>query len=475
MNTSLLSHLTHEQQLLGAAAGLTMIGVFLPGAIRAVGPGCSSALGRILKLGPKFNDEIWIGGVCIRDEARLRHTHIVGATGTGKSVLIEQLLYSDLARGLGALVIDPKGDREMYDRLKAFCKSIGREDDLHLLSASRPEESVRWNPCRLGDVSELQSKFFNSSVYDHVFYAKAVELGLLRAFKSLVSEHPGGFELNDLCEALEEISSESKDETLKGLFLDLMSLSLSEWGHVFSGDAAKKEISLLDITRKNEILFVDLPTESKKTQSQRIGRLILQELTLLSGMRKNFPHMKGAKPFSVYVDEFDAFATPEFATFLNKGRSSAFMIHLAHQTLSDLNQVSETFAGQIMGNTNVRFVFRQDDPDDAETWSRFFGTHSVLKRTFQTQDGSKTGMSSNREALEFRIPPDLIKDLRIGHCVVSIKTDRIFQELSVPHPNTNSKLWPKLPTIRGPFILGSETYPIPKESEQALQEVAGNT
>lgn len=474
MKGSLISHLTREQQFLGAAAGLTLGAVFLPVVLKTLGPVVSAMLRRVRRPGFNFNDDVWIGGVRIRDEARLRHTHIVGATGTGKSVLIEQLLYSDLARGLGALVIDPKGDREMYDRLKAFCKSIGREGDLHLLSASRPEESVRWNPCRLGDVSELQSKFFNSSIYDHVFYAKAVELGLLRAFKSLVSEQPVGFELKDLCEGLEEISSESKDETLKGLFFDLKSLALSEWGHVFSGDARKREVSLLDITRKNEILFVDLPTESKKTQSQRIGRLILQELTLLSGMRKNFPHMKGAKPFSVYVDEFDAFATPEFATFLNKGRSSAFMIHLAHQTLSDLNQVSETFAGQIMGNTNVRFVFRQDDPDDAETWSRFFGTHSVLKRTFQTQDGAKTGMSSNREALEFRIPPDLIKDLKIGHCIVSIKTDRIFQELTVPHPDTNSRLWPKLPTMRGPLAAGSETSTISKQPVASARNVTRN-
>ncbi|NBW82407.1 hypothetical protein EBR21_11700 [bacterium] len=74
--------------------------------------------------------------------------------------------------------------------------------------------------------------------------------------------------------------------------------------------------------------------------------------------------MRSERPFSVFVDEFDAFASPAFATFLNKGRSSDFMIHLAHQTLSDLNRVSPDFMGQIMGNMNVRYIFRQDSQPD---------------------------------------------------------------------------------------------------------------
>ena len=105
-----------------------------------------------------------------------------------------------------------------------------------------------------------------------------------------------------------------------------------------------------------------------------------------------------------------------------------------------------------MGNTNIRFVFRQDDPDDAETWARFFGTQSVVKSTFQTKDGTQTGLSSNREVLEFRISPDTIKDLSIGQCVVSVKTEKLFRELKVPSPNSLSKLWPRLPSMRGPLL-----------------------
>ncbi len=476
MNSNLFAQLSNEQKLLAVSAAGTMILLLSNGYIFKLTQRGWNALTRKLRILRRLKSELIIGSIRISDDARLRHTHIVGATGSGKTVLIEKMLYSDLARGLGALVIDPKGDREFYERIRSYCRSIGRESDLHLLSASRAEESVLWNPCRLGDVSELQSKFFNSSIYDHHFYAKAVELGLLRAFQSLNRARPQGFDLHDLCQTLQGMAAESKDETLKGLFFDLNSLALSEWGDLFCGgglSSSKREITLFDITRRNEILFVDLPTEAKKTQSQRIGRLLLQEFTLLSGMRKNYPHLKGERPFSIYIDEFDAFATPGFATFLNKGRSSAFMIHLAHQTLSDLSLVSKEFAGQIMGNTNVRFIFRQDDPDDAETWSRFFGTRNAIKRTFQTQDGTSTGLSSNREVLEFRISPDTIKDLPIGECVVSIKTDRIFEKIRVPYSDGEHPSQPKLPMIRE--SLNSQQRPSFKANQSSKKTVVRET
>jgi type IV secretory pathway TraG/TraD family ATPase VirD4 len=368
----------------------------------------------------------------------------VGATGTGKTVLIEKLLFEDLRRGYGAIVIDPKGERDFYDSVKAYCKSIGRENDLFFLSATFPEESAVWNPCSLGNISELQTKFFNSAIYNEPHYAKACEFGLLQAFRALKGTGKQDFTIRDLLRELKSISQDDKNETLKGLFFDLNNLVFGEWEAILGASKVKpgKEISLLEIIKGNKILFVDLPTEGKKVQSSRIGRLLTQEIILISGLRKRNPSLRGDRPFSVYIDEFDAFATESFSTFLNKGRSSEFMIHLAHQTLSDLNCVSPEFTGQIMGNCNVRFIFRQDDPDDAERWSRFLGTKNVVKQTYRTKDGASTGESSNRISQEFVIAPNTIKSLKIGHCVFSIKTDGLARTIRIPFhkkPKTTAK------------------------------------
>jgi len=345
----------------------------------------------------------------------------------------------NLARGCGALIIDPKGDRQQFVRIRDFCRSIGREKHLHYLSASWPEESVRWNPCSLGNASELQSKWFNSGVYREPFYAKACELGLLEAFNALIDDRPKHFSIADLVSQLKKQAGDGKQQNMQGLFLDINSFAKSEWGPILcvpQGVASRKRpvASLLDITSRNEILYVDLPTEAKAVQSSRVGKLLLQEMMLVSGLRKLHPEIKSRLPFAVYVDEFDAFATENFATFLNKGRSSDFMITIIHQTLSDLERVSPTFKGQVMGNCNVRFIFRQDDSKDAEEWSKYLGTKKVVKKTFRTSDGIQTGDSSNRETEEFKVHPNEIKTLKIGDCILSMKTERVLKRMSIPYP-----------------------------------------
>ncbi|MEK6577617.1 MAG: TraM recognition domain-containing protein [Bdellovibrionota bacterium] len=431
-------HLTKEQMFLLTATAMTVagLGVSSPSAQAGIAAIWNRARSKF-KRNDQTQSGITLGPLWISDEARCRHTHLVGATGTGKTCLLEQVIYQDIARGFGAVIIDPKGDRDFYLRIRRYCEKIGRASDLQLLSASYPKESVRWNPCRLGSASELQSKWFQSGVYSEPFYAKACENALLRAFNALIGELPHGFTPSDLTSMIGRFSDNEKSKDLAGLKYEISNLTHGEWGAILCANQStetKKEVSILDIIRKQEILFVDLPTEARAVQSTRLGKLLLQEIMLISGLRKIMPSLRGPNPYSIYIDEFDAFASEAFVTLLNKGRSSGFMIHMAHQTLSDLDRVSQTFKGQILGNCSVRFIFRQDLPDDAETWARFLGTTETVKKTFQTKDGTNTGLSSNREVQEFIVSPDQIKSLRVGEFVFSEKLGGTQKVLSLPYP-----------------------------------------
>ncbi len=48
--------------------------------------------------------------VGIAREDRLRHVHVLGRTGVGKSTLLLNQIRSDIERGAGLCVIDPHGD-----------------------------------------------------------------------------------------------------------------------------------------------------------------------------------------------------------------------------------------------------------------------------------------------------------------------------------------------------------------------------
>jgi hypothetical protein len=391
-------------------------------------------------LNPRKEDGIWIDSTFVSDEARMRHTHVVGATGSGKTVLLEHMIRQDIERGLGCLIIDPKGELSFFDRISEYAHQAGRKADLHILSTQLGEESSRWNPCGLGSASELQTKFYNSTVFSEAHYAKHCERALLMAFDRLCKESPDGFNMQNLSEVLVDLKRTEKNSSFEGLFLDIDNLLASEWRNILAvGDASGRELSMLDAVQNGKIVYVDLPTEAKAIQSTRLGRLMLQEILLISGMRKSSLRNDWTRPFSVYVDEFDAFASESFVSFLNKGRSSGFMIHMAHQTLSDLRKVSPSFLGQIMGNCNVRFTFRQDIPEDAELWSKFFGTFKTTKATERVSHGLYTGEASVREVHEFRIAPDLIKDLEVGRCIYSSKNPLKLYPMKVPYSPTPSR------------------------------------
>ena len=48
--------------------------------------------------------------VTLSDQHRLRHMHLIGATGTGKSSLLLKLIVQDIEQGRGLTVLDPHGD-----------------------------------------------------------------------------------------------------------------------------------------------------------------------------------------------------------------------------------------------------------------------------------------------------------------------------------------------------------------------------
>jgi len=51
--------------------------------------------------------------VCLGVEDGRFHTHVIGATGSGKWTLLANLAIADMAAGRGVVVIDPKGDLVM--------------------------------------------------------------------------------------------------------------------------------------------------------------------------------------------------------------------------------------------------------------------------------------------------------------------------------------------------------------------------
>src|SRR5205085_2238982 len=80
--------------------------------------------------------------VRLTPEQRLRHTHIIGASGQGKSTLLTNLIRQDIENGDGVAVFDPHGD--LIDSLLGIIPPH-RVDDVILFDPSDEEYSIGFN------------------------------------------------------------------------------------------------------------------------------------------------------------------------------------------------------------------------------------------------------------------------------------------------------------------------------------------
>ncbi len=109
------------------------------------------------------------------------------------------------------------------------------------------------------------------------------------------------------------------------------------------------------------------------------------------------------------------------------------------------------------------FIFlRQSGPESAEMVSSLFGTYLSKKETEVIEDGGKTGKGSTREVNEFRVHPDIVKELNIGQALFLSLGPRKFHLLNLRNPEKTT--YPKQVTRTKPAY--QKSLPIKKSEKQ---------
>src|SRR4051812_17762332 len=81
----------------------------------------------------------------IRQRDRFFHTYVIGATGTGKTTLLEGIALQDINHGRGLAVLDPHGD--LAERLVRLIPH-SRLKDLVYFNAPDRNQPFGYNPLR---------------------------------------------------------------------------------------------------------------------------------------------------------------------------------------------------------------------------------------------------------------------------------------------------------------------------------------
>jgi hypothetical protein len=328
-------------------------------------------------------------------QARLRHTHILGPTGYGKSHAMATMISQDLQAGYGVIVLDPKGDliETVLERVPPE-----RQGDVIVLD---PADSTR--PVGLNPLHSLNP--------DH---AETVVENLVGLFKSLYRQSWGprlddvlraalltlaGSDGATLCEVPFILTDPSYRQRLVGRIDDPIGLE-SFWGWYESISDAERQaavgpvlnkvrafsmrprvrgiigqsnpsLTLRDVIVGRKVLLVSLASGLLGDEAASLlGALVVAELWNATMARAAQPAAT-RHPVMCYLDEFARFLhlpTP-MATVLAEARGMGLGLVLAHQHVAQLTTEARE---AVLSNARSRILF-QLPAADSRLMAKEFG------------------------------------------------------------------------------------------------------
>lgn len=344
----------------------------------------------------------------------VRHTLVLGQSGTGKSELLLSVLAQHLETGGGALFVDAKLDYRTLDQVRDLCRVLGRDDDLRVLNVDDPAQSHTWNPMQRGDADEIVSRFILTygDVSGDADHWVNMQFSALQAIVGVLVAYGRPFTLRDLyilatdphliqTELIDKIGRmthrpKGLDEAYKHLCIWLESYADHGSGKAkdaaptvnlrrvktdlggavgrlgpFSRDkihavvgAHYPEIDFLDAIRTGQLLYVMLPTMAKSKLGQNIAKMVLSDLrSALASVQKQ--EVKPL-PFLAILDEFGSYVLEGMDRVFEQGRSAGLCLIPAVQTVANFRAVGEDVAQMMTGNTFTRIYLRLGDVDSAE-------------------------------------------------------------------------------------------------------------
>lgn len=322
---------------------------------------------------------------------RRRHMYIIGQTGTGKSYFMQNLALQDINAGHGICYIDPHGD--------------GVDWLLERIPPHRAEDVIFWNPGDfekpfgfniLENRSEEEKHFIVNAFYKMIqklfdpnnqgitgpllersirsvlLTAMAKKGGtLIEAMKCLLLDWDV---INDLLQYTtdpfvldywrKEIPStpENRRGELMGYFTSKLDRFISNRLMRNILGQSVSSFDLREVMDERKILLINLSKGRIGAENSEFLGLLLIPRILSAAMSRVDQPIEERRDFFLYVDEFQNFATDDFATILSEARKFRLNLIVANQYIG---QIQDQVRNAVFGNVGTIISFRVG-LDDAE-------------------------------------------------------------------------------------------------------------
>ncbi|HET6622706.1 MAG TPA: type IV secretory system conjugative DNA transfer family protein [Candidatus Saccharimonadales bacterium] len=364
-------------------------------------------------------------------EDRRRHTYIIGQTGTGKSGLLENLALQDMLDGKGFAFVDPHGDSA--DRLLAMVPKERVEDviyfnpgdmenpvGLNLFEFDTPDQRdflVQEAIAMLYRLYDPQHQGIIGPRYENWFRNAALTIMSDPAGSSFI-DVPQVFNDNDFAkEKLKHVTNQTvldfwnkeMAQTSDYHKSEVLGWFVSKFGAFLSNEMmrniigqTKSGFDLRDIMDNKKILLVNLSKgRTGELNSQLLGMIFVMKFQAAAMGRADVPEDERVD-FSLYVDEFQNFATDSFETILSEARKYRLNLILANQFMTQLtDKIREAVIGNVgtvisgrIGTTDAELMVKKFAPTfDAEDLTRLPNFETITSVMINNVPSSPFSMS----------------------------------------------------------------------------------
>lgn len=339
----------------------------------------SNAINKQFVLGENLHNGVKTN-VTLNLDDRFKHTHIIGATGTGKSTLIANLILQDISHNYGVVLFDPHGD--LVDDVIAHIPK-NRLTDVVLIDPSDQEYSIGLNILQAH--SDIEKEVLSSDLVAS-FRKHATSWGdqmnsVLGNAILAILEHKHGGSLQDLRRFLLETEFRNKwlseiDNSYIAYYWqkEYPLLKTSSIGSILTRldtflrsknirdmVSQRKGLDFEELFRSNKIILLKLSQGLiGKENSYLLGSLFLSKIHQAILQRQQSSNRTSTL---LYLDEFQNFITPSIKEMLSGIRKYKVGLTISHQDLHQLHYEDGELLNSVLSNINNRIVFRVGEPD----------------------------------------------------------------------------------------------------------------
>lgn len=320
------------------------------------------------------------------NDDRLRHMYVIGKSGTGKSTLFETMISQDIANGFGVGVLDPHGETidKILDRIPS-----NRVEDVIYFDPADTERPLGLNLLELTDMSQknLMASALVAAIMHHFEYSWGPRLEYLLNYSILTLLEVPGTTMLGITRLLE-------DDNYRKFILHFVKdpVVLKFWDTEFKNMKSNQKLvteaiapiqnkvnrflasttirnilgqksstlDLWDAMNSGKIVLMNLSKgKIGEDNANLLGALLVSRIQFMALQRANIPYEQ-RRPFYLYVDEFQNFATGSFESILSESRKYGLGLYLTHQYTA---QLPEQILKAVLGNVGTIVTFALGTPD----------------------------------------------------------------------------------------------------------------